>query len=119
MDIPVIGLEGCCAQWQKLLRLQDWEINVSYGRMRELSDTGKTVLGMAEANYEHRYAKFLILHPEDCNEEEREEIEITLVHELLHLYFIPVRGDKTDLVAEEQAINALSSLLVRLTKEKA
>ena len=119
MDISTdLVLQSVCTEWQKLLRLQDWDITATFARSREMVHEGKHLWGKADLSYEHRYAEISILHPDDCDsDEERGEIETTLVHELLHIYFTPVRGETPDVLAEEQAINSLSTLLVRLQRK--
>ena len=34
----MVNLERLAAKWQKLLRLQDWEVNINYYRAREFTN---------------------------------------------------------------------------------
>lgn len=111
-----------CRRWQEMLRLQHWNVKVRYARCRDMlpEDGGNPAWGRCYVNENHFRAKMLILHPEDYEDDEgRDEIEITVVHELLHLLLHPLRReiscpDNAGDIAEEQAINVLSELLVRV-----
>ena len=111
--------------WQEILRLQDWDVDVSFGRFREMqSDGGAIAWGRILINRQHRGASISILHPDDyekCEEKActarhgTDEIETTVVHELLHIYIHGADDDeKPATVEEEQAINAIAAALVGL-----
>lgn len=82
-------------------------------------DSGGVAWGRCSLNDNHLRAKIRILHPDDYEDDEgRDEIESTVVHELMHLLMSGVRRDqKPDQagdIAEEQTINVVSELLVEL-----
>lgn len=111
-------LRTLCNYWQRTLRLADWEVRVKFGRSRDLVVGDGVAWGRISVQPDHRAAEMLILHPEDHhNAEGRGEIESTIVHELLHIFFDSVNSaEKGHSTPEEQAINAIANALVRLKK---
>jgi hypothetical protein len=115
-------LNRYCERWQEMLRLQHWKLKVRYGRAREMvsDENGSIAWGRCMVNENHLRAKMLILHPDDYEDDEgRQDIEVTIVHELLHVLMHPLRReakypDVPGDVAEEQVINVTSELLVDL-----
>jgi hypothetical protein len=108
-------------EWQYFLRLQQWKIKIRYAGTREMSgDDGSIAWGRCYQNEDHLRAKITILHPDQYEDDEgRNEIEVTVVHELLHLLLGPLRRecrmpDKSGDIAEEQSINVLAEILVEL-----
>jgi hypothetical protein len=105
-----------CAEWQKILRLQDWIINVRICREWDMlsSDCNAEI----EIVLPKRMATIRVLDPVDYpdNLSEDQDMELSLVHELLHIHFWPFteRLDGLHQVAEEQAIEAISRGLVEL-----
>jgi len=108
--------EAALAKWQKILRLQDWEIKVCICRGRDLS-----LDGQAEVHWrmEKKAAIVNLLDPVDYdNKRFPQDHETGLVHELLHLHmagFAAENGTPED-IAQEQAIHALSTAFVRLDR---
>ncbi|MEK4328922.1 hypothetical protein MKX70_24085 [Paenibacillus sp. FSL R7-0312] len=108
-----------CAEWQKVLRLQDWIINVKLSRLRDMSDTDLNAeIRITLAN---RIALILILDPIDYDPDNvlPQDMEQYLVHELLHIHLYPITGKFTDgplQIAEEQAIEAISKGLIALRR---
>jgi hypothetical protein len=117
-------LQERCHWWQRLLRLQDWEIDLRLVRTSEMGDQGNA--GECHSFMLKKKAVVLILCAEDARLALAPSIfrpaldmEYTLVHELLHLAFNPitlttVKRDSQEAVAEEQAIDALASAYVKL-----
>jgi hypothetical protein len=112
-------------RWQKLLRLQQWHIKIRYARSREMliPDDGTISWGRCMLNDNHLRATILILHPDDyADEDGRDEIESTIVHELLHVQMCGMRDaikgpDPAGDTVEEQVINVNSELLVGLDRQ--
>lgn len=96
-------------RWQKRLGLQDWDITVEIVRYYRVTDYS---LGHIESNHQHRLARVYLKHPRDVfpGNEGSADLEETLVHELLHLWFQHVQEFDNE-VAEEQAINAIAGAL--------
>lgn len=113
--------------WQKILRLQDWDIAVAFARFREMQSEGGAIpWGRIMINRQHRNADIAILHPDDyeqcddkcCHSKHgTNEIETTLVHELLHIYITGKNAEDPATTEEEQAINAVAAALVFLKRE--
>ena len=104
-----------------MLRLRQWRFKIRYAHAREMStDSGDIAWGRCSINENHLRAKVIVLHPDDYEDDEgREEIEATVVHELLHVLTNGMRRegkvpDAAGDVAEEQLINVISELLVQL-----
>lgn len=117
-------LQRYCLRWQVMLRLQQWRVKIRYARAREMTtDMGDIAWGRCRINENHLKATVTVLHPDDYEDDEgREEIESTVVHELLHLLMNGVRReqkapDQAGDVAEEQVINVTAGLLVDLYQQ--
>jgi|HubBroStandDraft_1064217.scaffolds.fasta_scaffold60367_2 hypothetical protein len=114
-------------RWQRMLRLQHWRIKISYGRTREMiaddGHSGSISWGRCTMNDNHLRARVMVLHPDDYDDDDgREEIEQTVVHELLHIQMIGMRDaikgpDPAGDVVEEQVINVNADLLVGLYRQ--
>ncbi|MBD8007456.1 hypothetical protein [Bacillus norwichensis] len=110
-------LEQKLKEWQQRLRLQDWIIKVGIVREKQfcVADRAAEVVWTLEK----KMASIRILdpldYPEDCMEPQ--DMESSLVHELLHLHLAPLRyhfGDKSEIydTFEEQAIESIAYSLV-------
>lgn len=106
-------LQELCAYWQKILRLQDWLVNIRYMRQWELADSGRV-----RGSLRLKTAKVDILHPDDYSPTTDVENEITdtVIHELMHLHFKPFATDSNE-VFEEQAVASITSALLTLYRE--
>lgn len=116
-------LQERLAYWSEKLRVQDWEIRLEWGHPREM--TGK--LGTTTFLDYKRQALILLTPPDHIaaaqethfSETEDNDLERTLVHELLHVRmrgFEPTNGD----VEEDTAhafIHEMSGLLVELDRK--
>lgn len=104
-------------EWQKILRLQDWDVGVKLVRAR---DMGEGNLGEVKTNSEHKRAEISLLDPVDHDPVRQisYDMEETLVHELLHLHFDPflAKDETSEATAQEQAINAMATALVTLKR---
>ena len=101
-----------CAEWQKRLRLQDWGIFVKTARQAEMQCGGQ---GECEWVLKRKEATIVLVDPIDYPLElVDQDMEETLVHELLHLHFVilqPKDGTAED-TALEQAIVCIAGALV-------
>lgn len=105
--------------WQKVLALQDWNLDVRVARQWEMSDP--LVLAETEWYLSRKDAVIRLLHPSDLGglatrfiKGEEADYDISLVHELLYLHFAPFDKQEGDAIYHEQAINAISRGMVRL-----
>lgn len=107
-------LIALCQYWQKQLRVQDWDISISFANGYDLDGTmGKTTIRPRT-----KRATIKILQPDDYPDADNclSEIEDTVVHELLHVAMSP--AEPKDEVGEEQFIEILTKVLVRFHKAK-
>jgi len=109
--------QQACQEWQKILRLQDWEIVIKIKRARELQSDCQ-----AEVQWKNT-KKIAIIHlvdPVDYqNDHFPQDHEVSLVHELLHLHMsmFDQEPDTPEGTAQEQAIHAISTALVELSRK--
>ncbi len=112
-------LQALCTKWQKRLRLQDWTIAVRVVRKRDLDLTDAE--GQVQWVLSRREAFIKLMDPIDYSPTAMtpQDLEVSLVHELLHLYFAPFDAEKGTLeeTCQEQAIDALSNALVKLARK--
>ena len=106
-------------KWQKILRLQDYAIDVEMTKL--IGDEIK--LGEIEVDWQNRRAVMFLLDDKQLDELKRQgydgdtlNIEHTVVHELLHIYFMTDDDVESNLLIE-QGINHVASLLIEQYKE--
>lgn len=113
-------LETCLAYWQKVLHLQDWEIEIGFIREREIRKSFPMGAGgFVLYDTTMQRASISILDPVD-DEEGLDDFlsgfsdkELTIIHELLHLHFIKINeGEDSDKVVVEQVINTMAKALL-------
>lgn len=115
-------LQDLCAYWQTMLRLEDWDIQVSLVPLDEMSCTSHA--GECWWNDQHKTATVRVMGEVDLRRKNKKDIgdsvplshELILVHELLHIHFMAWKPDPDSMehTAQEQAINAVSKALVSL-----
>lgn len=101
------------AEWQAVMRLQDWFIELRIVRGAEIPDAQ----GRCSWVKERRSAIIQLMDPIDWPTEtiEPQDMEVTLVHELLHLSCVPFDDFENGTPKEiglEQHINAISHAMV-------
>lgn len=111
-DLSQKELQALCAEWQKVLRLSDWRVRIRYAYRNELN-----CQGFFDAEPRKRQA-IIKIQPFAFQAECRDPLEMTVVHELVHLHLMPLapegRPDHADM-ALEQAVDSLAFALF-LTK---
>jgi hypothetical protein len=117
--MTIEALRDRCTYWQKVLRLQDWDVKVSLVRQWDVPNS----FGTCEPYLEKRIAKVKILDVVDDGDPDNFEDfdqERTLVHELLHIHFetFSAKPDTSKAVAQHQTIQVLSSALVKLDRAR-
>jgi hypothetical protein len=110
------------AVWQKRLNLQDWNIALVVSRASELKP--KT-LGNIHWDNEKKTAVLRVLDPADYKlpfDEMLQDIEFTVVHELIHLELSPVlsplQRNDANRREEEHAVNHMADALLKLDRDK-
>lgn len=103
------------AFWQRILRLNDWAIKVTYWPHEALGDSVASV----KWNRNNQSATLVLRVPDDVAavekqwpEGEAQDYDLSIVHELIHLKCIPMEGEHE--WAEEQLCNHMAHALVRL-----
>lgn len=101
--------------WQEKLRLKDWIVKVKIVRQREMSKIDG--IGEIQFSIHNKTAMIYILDPVDYDDWEKQDMENTLVHELLHLHFSQISyhfGKDSEVyeVFEEQAIESIAHGLI-------
>jgi membrane protein required for beta-lactamase induction len=109
-------------QWQKRLNLEDWKISVAMARTTELRPR---TLGNIHWDLAKKTAVIHVLDPADYHmalHAMLDDMEFTVVHELLHLGFAPVLADLQRTEAnrreEEHTVNHMAEALLRLERGK-
>lgn len=101
--------------WQRLLRLQDWDIELRVVRRHELDDAyGRCSTWSAVGR-----AKIRLLDPQDFEptiDPRDRDIKVTLVHELLHLRIPADQADGSSSLGQEQAVERIAQALVHLRR---
>ncbi|MCO7127806.1 hypothetical protein NIE88_18835 [Sporolactobacillus shoreicorticis] len=113
-------LQSKLLKWKKRLRLQDWEVAISIIRARDMDLDD--CQGECHWNIQSKLAWIHILDPVDYepNKSFPQDMEKTLVHELLHLHFAPFTSDdESEMIdtAHEQAIDLIARALVETDRQ--
>ncbi|MEW6726892.1 MAG: hypothetical protein AB1327_08035 [Bacillota bacterium] len=106
-----------CAEWQRILRLQDWDVITKIVRSDDMHSDGQ---GECTWVIERKEAIIKLLDPVDYSPRSpfEQDHERTLVHELLHLHFAPFTAKDGTLedIAQEQAIQCFAKAFVELKR---
>ena len=107
--------------WQKRLNLQEWNISLLVSRATELKP--KT-LGNIHWDTEKKTAVIRVLDPADYKlpfSEMLQDLEFTVVHELIHLELSPVlsplQRNDANRREEEHAVNHMAEALIKLDRQ--
>lgn len=109
-------LQIFCQEWQAILRLQDWDIDIRFVDREEIEDgrRGADIEWFAEK----QCAKIRVLDPTQQRKDPFVPYnpELSVIHELLHLHLAPFAPDQgTPLqAAEEVAVHRISEALLKL-----
>jgi hypothetical protein len=100
--------------------LQDWFITASIKRSRDLLDNSQACVSWV---LNKKMATIGIIDPIDYPPDSMfpQDMEISLVHELLHLHFAPISDKDFDNqfeLAEEQAIESISFGLINAARNE-
>jgi len=107
--------------WQERLRLQHWDVKLKIVRAADFSQES----ARGENNWEQSTAESVIhiLDPADWPKDTpfEQDMEITLVHELLHLHFSPFDNtakESQEKIMLERAIDHIAKALVEVRRRK-
>jgi hypothetical protein len=104
--------------WQKRLRLQDWSLKV---RLARSNDLRPKTLGNVNWDRREKSATISVLDPTDyklAGDAMRDDMEMTIVHELVHLHLSGLPRNEATKSAEEQAVVMLTDALVKLDRRR-
>src|SRR5579864_4580712 len=102
--------------WQKRLRLDDWKIEVKIVRIWELE---QGTLGHIDWSTPHHTALIKVLNPADYElpaDKIPADMELSIVHELVHLHLSVLPLNKSSRTAEEQVVSMIAEALVNLER---
>lgn len=101
-------------EWQRKLRLQDWRIKIDFADAEFIKEeAGIEAIGACEAHAEPRRAQIWILQDTSELQEEQQDVEETVLHELLHCHFAAFRtADPMNQLQIEQIIEVISEALL-------
>ena len=110
------------SEWQNRLNLKDWKITVMVVRATDLKP--KT-LGNIHWDGEKKTAVIRVLDPIDYKLKDQamlNDIEFTVVHELIHLelslVLSPLQRNEANRMEEEHAVNHMAQALLDLERRK-
>jgi hypothetical protein len=118
-QVDQVTLQDWCAKWQKILRLQDWDVKIDLAPASKMADKQ----GDVEWVKSQKTAKIRILEPSHYPADHTypQDCEQTVVHELVHLHFAPVdrynEGPQEMLL--EQAVDLIAWALVKCDRNTA
>jgi hypothetical protein len=101
-------------EWQRRLGVRDWRLTAQIVGLGEIDDLGVNLMCSGA-----RVGRINILDPAVATpgaDRLEQDIEDTLIHEILHCHFSPMYADNS--FACEQAISAIADALVTLKREK-
>jgi hypothetical protein len=115
LSLTDADVQAICRIWQARLRLQDWDIHCQLVRGFRLTEAVAEV----ESLETKRVAWIRVMNPLDFQPDSLlpQDVERSIVHELLHLVLSPLAPGEATL-AEEQIVNTLSATLVSLWRSR-
>ena len=110
-------LNSLLKEWQEILRLQDWIIEVELVSREELPDIH--IEATVNRDYAHKSAKVLIVQEENRTKnlfKVKKTTEELLVHELIHIHVLFGEYDGED--EYEASVNCLTTAFIKLKGDK-
>ena len=104
--------------WQQRLKLTDWKIASA---MAHRSDLKPNSVGQIHWDKPSKSASILVLDPSDYRmpfNAMLDDMEMTIVHELVHLKLTSLPHSEASRGSEEQAVNGISEALFALEHQK-
>ncbi len=111
-------LDDRLAVWQQRLKLEDWRISIALVR---LSDLPPRTVGGIRWDKKKKSAVILVLDPSDYRLPFREmlgDMELTVVHELVHLDLASLPRGQASRGSEERAVSGIADALLELDGKK-
>jgi len=104
--------------WQQRLKLGDWRISVSPARRSELKPN---TLGAIHWDKSKKTATIWVLDAADYQLPFRgmlDDLEVTIVHELIHLELASLPRSQASRGSEEHAVNGIADALLALDRSR-
>jgi hypothetical protein len=104
--------------WQKRLHLEDWKVEV---RIVRIWDLEQGTLGHIDWSAAHKTAVIKVLNPADYElpkDKVPTDMELSIVHELVHLRLSALPLNKSSRNAEEQVVSMIANALVDLERHE-
>ena len=106
------------AYWQHRLKLEDWRISIAPARQSQLKPR---TLGAIKWDKGKKTAEIWVLDAADYHLPYREmldDMELTIVHELVHLELASLPRSEASRSSEEHAVNGIADALLELDRGK-
>ena len=106
------------AVWQGRLKLTDWQISVVMARR---SDLKPRTLGATHWDKDKKSASISVLDPSEYNlpfPAILNDLELTIVHELVHLDLAALPRSEASRSTEEHAVNRIADALLALDRQR-
>jgi hypothetical protein len=109
-----------CEYWQKILRLQDWKIDLRIVKRYEMSTPWR--VAECQPSLESKWTSIKLLDAADLNPnspDQDKDQELCIVHELLHLHIRPFepKHDTLESTMMEACIESTAQALVNLNRK--
>ena len=104
--------------WQQRLKLSDWRVTWT---MAHRSDLKPNTVGQIHWDKPSKSAAILVLDPSDYRmpfNAMLDDMELTIIHELVHLKLTSLPHSEASRGSEEEAVNGLSEALFALEHQK-
>ena len=104
--------------WQKRLHLEDWKVEVKIVRIWDLE---QGTLGHIDWSAAHKTAVIKVLNPADYElpkDKVPADMELSIVHELVHLHLSALPLNKSSRNAEEQVVSMIANALLDLERHE-
>lgn len=104
--------------WQNRMNLKAWDLRVQLTRASQLEPR---TLGNIHWDTDTKIATISVLSPADYNlpdDEMLSDMEVTIVHELVHLELASLPRSDASRRTEEHAVNEIAAALLRLARAR-
>ncbi len=117
-------LKATCREWQRVLRLQDWDVHVRFASLKEMlkGSGASTISGLTDIRWGLKTAVVQVVREEDWDRDEAEpyDAELILLHELLHVHLWawepPNNENNTEYICLEQGIELIAKTLLEFKR---
>jgi hypothetical protein len=111
-------IQALVVKWQAIMRLQDWDVDIRFSRAHDIGPDRDAEVDRCDSG---KCARISIKDPGDRDSKciSPQDIELSLVHEMVHLYFPHIDNfNGTDDAIYEQAVHQISSTMVKLERAR-